>query len=450
MKQKLFSILALLLMAATGAWAQHDPTYIVAGNNAEIFGSVWYGTYEANKMTKGGDGKYTKTYNVEDAVDDIQLKVVKDGQDWIGDETGNNVTFSMKQAGSFTVTLDPNANPAYVTVTGDNVVLAKTEYAINYATGMQNGTVTGPDTAKEDDEVTLTITPAAGYVLESISVTGVTTENAVEVTDGKFTMPAEDVNVIATFKLVTYAITLAEGTEDADKWTISPASAAEGETVTITYTGNKRVQSVTAMKKAAIPVTSITLNKTETSISVGSTETLSVTAVAPDNATDKTYTWKTSDASKATVDQDGKVTAVAVGTVTIYAEANDGSGVKGSCTVTVTPVTVTWNSPNFNSSKSKDCVTLTTTSNAAVGNSFYDRGNNTFTTTLGKFTKIEIVCTYFNGIDGWTQETIGQYQPDPESLVENIYKLTWTGNAESVTIQGKSVYNIQSITFTIQ
>ena len=224
-------------------------TYIVAGNYSEIFGIPWYGTYEANKMTKGGDGKYTKTYNVEDAFSDIQLKVVKDGEDWIGDETGNNVTFSMKQAGSFTVTLDPNANPVYVTVTGDNVVLANTEYAINYATGMQNGTVTGPDTAKEDDEVTLTITPAAGYVLESISVTGVTTENAVEVTDGKFTMPAEDVNVIAMFKLVTYAITLAEGTEDAANWTVSPNPAEAGQTVTISYTGTKKVKSIKAVKK---------------------------------------------------------------------------------------------------------------------------------------------------------------------------------------------------------
>ena len=228
-------------------------TYIVAGNNAEIFGSGWDGSYEANKMTKGGDGKYTKTYNVEDAFSDIQLKVVKDGVDWIGDKTGNNVTFSMKQAGSFTVTLDPNANPVCVTVTGDNVVFADTEYAINYATGMQNGTVTGPDTAKEDDEVTLTITPAAGYVLESISVTGVTTENAVEVTDGKFTMPAEDVNVIATFKLVTYAITLAEGTEDSDNWTISPAEAAEGSPVTATYSGEKKVKSVKAVKKEVAP-----------------------------------------------------------------------------------------------------------------------------------------------------------------------------------------------------
>ena len=230
-----------------------DPTYIVAGNKAEIFGNTWDGFYGANKMTKGGDGKYTKTYNVEDAIEDIQLKVVKDGQDWFGDETGNNVTFSMKQAGSFTVTIDPNANPVYATVTGANVVFANTEYAINYATGMQNGIVTGPDTAKEDDEVTFTITPAAGYVLESISVTGVTTENAVEVTDGKFTMPAEDVNVIATFKLVTYAITLAEGTEDADKWTISPNPAEAGSPVTATYSGDKKVKSVKAVKVAPAP-----------------------------------------------------------------------------------------------------------------------------------------------------------------------------------------------------
>lgn len=94
-----------------------------------------------------------------------------------------------------------------------------------------------------------------------------------------------------------------------------------------------------AEEELAVPVTSITLNKTETSIKVGATETLSVTSVLPEEATDKTYTWKTSDETKATVDQDGKVTAVAEGTVTIYAEANDGSGVKGNCTVTVTSAT---------------------------------------------------------------------------------------------------------------
>ena len=49
----------------------------------------------------------------------------------------------------------------------------------------------------------------------------------------------------------TYSVTLAEGTEDSDKWTISPTEAAEGATVTVTYNGEKKVKSVKAVKKGA-------------------------------------------------------------------------------------------------------------------------------------------------------------------------------------------------------
>ena len=51
-------------------------------------------------------------------------------------------------------------------------------------------------------------------------------------------------------KAKTYKVTLQEGTEDADKWTI-PAEAEEGATVTATYSGTKKVKSVKAVKKAA-------------------------------------------------------------------------------------------------------------------------------------------------------------------------------------------------------
>ena len=85
-------------------------------------------------------------------------------------------------------------------------------------------------------------------------------------------------------------------------------------------------------------VTGITLNKTATSIQVGSTETLSVTAVTPSDATDQTVTWSSSAESVATVTSAGVVTAVAAGTATITATANDGSKVSASCTVTVVPV----------------------------------------------------------------------------------------------------------------
>ena len=49
----------------------------------------------------------------------------------------------------------------------------------------------------------------------------------------------------------TYNVTVKEGTEDAENWTISPATAEEGATVTITYSGTKKVKSVKAVKKAA-------------------------------------------------------------------------------------------------------------------------------------------------------------------------------------------------------
>ena len=84
-----------------------------------------------------------------------------------------------------------------------------------------------------------------------------------------------------------------------------------------------------------IPVSQITLNKTETSISVGNSETLTAT-VAPENAANKALTWASSDEDVATVAPDGTVTAVKAGAATITATAADGSGKSAVCTVTVT------------------------------------------------------------------------------------------------------------------
>ena len=84
-----------------------------------------------------------------------------------------------------------------------------------------------------------------------------------------------------------------------------------------------------------VPVSQITLNKAETSISVGNSETLTAT-VTPENAANKALTWASSDEDVATVAPDGTVTAVKVGTATITATAADGSGKSATCTVTVT------------------------------------------------------------------------------------------------------------------
>ncbi len=88
-------------------------------------------------------------------------------------------------------------------------------------------------------------------------------------------------------------------------------------------------------------VTGISLNKSNSAVSVGGTETL-IAAIAPSDASNQTITWSSSDESIATVDEDGVVTGVAVGTTTIIATTEDGD-YKSSCTVTVQadPILVT-------------------------------------------------------------------------------------------------------------
>ena len=90
---------------------------------------------------------------------------------------------------------------------------------------------------------------------------------------------------------------------------------------------------------AALPVTGITLNKTELSLYVGGEETLTAT-VLPADAYNTQVTWSSIDSAVATVDSSGKVTAVKAGTAIITATAADGQGAKAECTVTVIqPVT---------------------------------------------------------------------------------------------------------------
>lgn len=84
---------------------------------------------------------------------------------------------------------------------------------------------------------------------------------------------------------------------------------------------------------ANIPVTGITLNKTNTTLVINAKETLTAT-VSPTNATNKEITWASSNQSIVTVNN-GEITAKGVGTAKITATTKDGNKV-ASCTVVVT------------------------------------------------------------------------------------------------------------------
>ena len=74
----------------------------------------------------------------------------------------------------------------------------------------------------------------------------------------------------------------------------------------------------------------------ETSITLGSDKTHRLSAtVLPADADNPAVVWESSNADVVTVDETGKVVAVAAGTCTITCSATDGSGVKAKCHVTV-------------------------------------------------------------------------------------------------------------------
>jgi len=107
-----------------------------------------------------------------------------------------------------------------------------------------------------------------------------------------------------------------------------------GGTAFIGGEGFDTATTIGTLQKAVIPVTGVTLDKNEASIEVGATITLSAT-VTPDDASDKTVTWTSSDSTVASVDANGVVKgeSASADPVTITATA---SGFSATCTVTVT------------------------------------------------------------------------------------------------------------------
>lgn len=102
----------------------------------------------------------------------------------------------------------------------------------------------------------------------------------------------------------------------------------------VTTTGSTTEKTTEAPTETpVITVTGITFDRTSFTLKVGESGQINAT-VTPADATDSSLVWTSSDRTKVSV-QNGKITALAAGTVTITAKAKDGSGVKAECTVKV-------------------------------------------------------------------------------------------------------------------
>ena len=101
------------------------------------------------------------------------------------------------------------------------------------------------------------------------------------------------------------------------------------QNITLSKLGASNSFSITVNE---IPVSVVTMSKTELIMEKGDTEDLTAT-ISPENATNKDVEWSSSDDSVVTVDQRGKVRAVSLGKAVVTAKSVN--GVEGKCEISV-------------------------------------------------------------------------------------------------------------------
>ena len=110
-------------------------------------------------------------------------------------------------------------------------------------------------------------------------------------------------------------------------------TAVGGGTATITVKSQNGKEASCEVKVTS-KIESISLNKSNITLSKGTSETLKATINPSDTTDDKTLKWTSSNPNIATVDNTGKVTAVGGGTATITVKSQNGK--EASCEVKVT------------------------------------------------------------------------------------------------------------------
>ena len=181
-KNKLLLLLALLMTAATGAWAQTETLLTT--------------------ITPTGKDTYSETTAGVVTVTPSNMRRYSGDDGWL-----------WKESGSVTVE-------------------AKEGYTITKCVFNQN----------DKDPVTITTSPFA-----------ITFDGSGDCVQNDAMEGGTSIEVYGAAAASGFTVSLKDGVKDADKWTISPNPAEEGQTVTLQYTGRLKVKGVTATSDAGAP-----------------------------------------------------------------------------------------------------------------------------------------------------------------------------------------------------
>ena len=228
------------------------------------------------------------------------------------------------------------------------------------------------------------------------------------------------------------------------------AVAAGNATITVTTQDGSKTATCAVTVTAPVAVSGVSLNKNSTSIEVGSTETLTAT-VAPNDASNKTVNWTTSDSNVATV-SGGVVTAVGKGSAIITVTTADG-GYTATCSVTVTaPSSVTFTAGTdvgTSSGQNPDTISKTGISmhctsvhDTDTAYRFYSGSTLTISSSIGNIAKIE-----FNMNGSYNSNLLSAGTGSYDS--SNSSKGIWTGSAASIAFSLSAQARVNSVVVTL-
>lgn len=258
---------------------------VLAGGTApELLVAKNGGSFTASGIPTGGVEEMLLTYKANNT--NITLSTTTEGITITARESKAAATYTYVIANNGNATFDLcfNNTASSNTRLDDILLVVKgpdPTYTLTVAEGIVNGSIElSTYEAQEGDEITVTVEPAEGYMLENLTYTYGDVETIFDIDQETLTfeMPAGDVVVNATFKLiptVEYSITIAEGIEngtieasaetavEGTEITVT-ATPAEGyllETLTYVYEGAEPID-IKATKSFEMPAADVTINAT--------------------------------------------------------------------------------------------------------------------------------------------------------------------------------------------
>ena len=308
-------------------WSSSDPSTASVDQNGNVTaiatGWLWPGTATITATTE--DGGYTATCKVTVTEKIIPVTSVTLDKDKLELDKGTTAQLKatvLPENATYKNVTWRSSNESIATVDQNGKVTAK-------STGTATITVTTKDGSKTDTcEVTVTA--------KAIPVTGVTLDkDRLDLIEGEAAqltatvLPEDATNKNVTWKSSTPSIATVDQSGN-----IKAVSEGIATITVTTEDGSKKDTCEVNVAKKVIPVTSVSLNKNKLEMVEGDDAQLTAT-VLPENATNKSVTWKSSTESVATVDQNGNIKAISGGYTYVYVITVDGNKID-SCEVIVT------------------------------------------------------------------------------------------------------------------